>query len=120
MENPARGEVSVAINGKTYTMRPSYASIIKIERALRTRMVPLMNRFQAQDIGVEDVATCLAAFISGNPENGKPPTADEIGEAMVSSGFMAYMQPLAEVFSVIINAGPKETREPGEAGAAAT
>ena len=106
MENNERGEVDITLGGKSYVMRPAYSAIVKIEKALGTRMVPLMNRLQRQDIGVEDVAVCICAFIACNKDNRNPPSLDDVGEAVVREGFTSAVLPLSRIFKYIAEAGP--------------
>jgi hypothetical protein len=113
--NPARSEVIVTIGDKAYGMRPSYSAIVKIEKALNTRMVKLMERLQFGDVGVEDVATILTCFINANPDNSGKVTVEQIGDKIVEEGFVNFMQPVAEIFGFIIKAGPKNKAE-GDSG----
>jgi hypothetical protein len=109
--NPLRSEVIVTIGGKAYGMRPAYSAIVKIEKALNTRLIKLMERLQFGDIGVEDVATILACFINANPDNPGKVSVEQIGDKIIEEGFINFLQPLAEVFGFIIKAGPKNKSE---------
>jgi len=109
--NPLRSEVAVVIGGKSYAMRPSYSAIVKIEKALNTRLIKLMERLQFSDIGVEDVATIITCFINANPENPGKVTVEQIGDKIIEEGFINFLSPLAEVFGYIVKASPKNKSE---------
>ncbi|MEM6971928.1 MAG: gene transfer agent family protein [Pseudomonadota bacterium] len=67
--NPARGEVSLRIDGQVYRLRLTLGALAALEARLETGgLVALAERFESGRVGATEVAAVLAAGLSGAGE----------------------------------------------------
>lgn len=101
------GEVTITLGGKEHTLRPTFAALMRLESKVGCGVIPLMQRLAAQQVSVGDVAAILWAGILGSGEK-KPPSYEEIGEAVVRQGLLSFMAPAVDFLTGAVRAGPAD------------
>ena len=119
--NRERGEVPVLLNGRKFTLRPSYQALAEIEGETGTKIVPLAWRFQSRDFGIADQVAVLTA---GLKAAGEPASPETVGTLVVSTGMLDedlvksindfFMQALTGGREAKEKAGKKEKAAAGE------
>lgn len=101
------GEVTITLGGKERTLRPTFAALMRLESKVGCGVIPLMQRLASQQVSVGDVAAILWAGIHGSGDK-KPPTFDEVGEAVVRDGLLSFMKPAVDFLAGAVRAGPAD------------
>lgn len=118
MANPHRGEVEVTLDGKSWTLRPTFEALCEIEDSTGVGIAVMLRRFGEGSFGVRDVAAILAAGIAAT---GKPaPGIERIGEIVVEQGIASFVAPIGVFLAGAVGidpggkAGAKRTRRSAE------
>ena len=77
--------IDVTLGGKTYTLKPSFGALIRIERGLDAGLGALIMRFLRREYGAGDTARILYEGILAAEGNGAP-SYEEIGRLVVREG----------------------------------
>lgn len=77
--------IDVTLDGKTWSLKPTFDALMRIERARGVGLIALLYRFQLQQHGVTDVAQILYEGIRAEHGNDTP-KLEAIGEAVVREG----------------------------------
>lgn len=102
-----RGGVAVTIDGADYTMRLGFAAAIKLEKKVGP-LVKLAERMSRAEVSIEDVVHVLHAGIGGGL------TVDQIGDAVMSDGVLAFVKPATELVIVSLTGGRKHKPAEGD------
>jgi len=87
MANEQRGEVSIKLNDKEYTMRPTFEALCELENRLNTTIPQLIVDLQTGIVSIKAVATIIWAGIWGYNKE-EAPSIIEVGEMVVSDGMI--------------------------------
>lgn len=90
MANKQRGEVTIVLSGREYTLRPTFDALCQIEDMLHKTILEVVSDLQDQKISVRALAVIAHAGIRA-VEGDKAPTISQLGEAIVSEGLMRAM-----------------------------
>lgn len=102
MANKSAGEIDISIDGKDYTLRPSFAAILEFEEKAGITVFEAMRAAgEKQSVPMKSV---VAAFYAGikagwKPSQGKIPTFDEIGMAIRKDGIGDHMAPYMQLLA---------------------
>lgn len=89
--NPRRGDVNIALAGKTYYLRPTFQVIVQLEEAFDKGILDLARAYHAGTITrAGDFVTLLEAGLRGA---GHEPPAD-LAARMVETGIARFVEPL--------------------------
>ncbi len=111
-ENPNSGEVEVELDGRSFTMRPSFRALMEIEAATGTNIMTLVRRFAAKSFGIGDVAAIVTA---GLKAAGEPASRDKVGELVFKTGLLKVATPAGEFLWNSLGTG-REGAEPETPG----
>ena len=75
----------LTLDGKTWSLRPTFDALVRIEQSLGVGIVPLLYRYQSQQYGITDVTRILYEGIRAAHGNETPQFAD-LGEAVLRAG----------------------------------
>lgn len=115
MANAQRGEVSIALKGKEYTLRPSFAAIAAIERRTDSGIMLLAQKFLSVSFGLSDAVIVMeeCAKAAGTP------LPDDAGEIIRQQGLEGMALPLMQLVTAAIRGDtPAKDGEAGEGQAA--
>lgn len=87
--NPARGEASLTIGGRTILLRPSFAALVAAEAALGP-LFGLVERAAAGELKIGEVAELVWHCIAERAEGLR---VEEVGEALAELG-LARVAPI--------------------------
>ena len=101
--NAQRGEVEIALGGRRYVMRPSFAAIAEIETRTGQGVIGLARRLASGDIRVSDVAAIVTA---GLRAAGEPAKLEMVGEMVLEEGLASLAPSLGAFLSAAISGAP--------------
>lgn len=114
--NAQRGEVEITLAGQTYTLRPTFEAVARIESRLNCGIFGLANRWIGrQDIGLAEASVVIEECIRG--AGAKPPAT--VGHLIRKQGLTTFVVPLIKLVSNAISADEPQDPTPGEAPAVA-
>lgn len=97
MSNPLRGEASLVVAGRQWTLRPTFAALLAAEEELGP-LFALVERAGSGQLRLSEMAAlfwhCLAA-------DGKL-TREVVGQAVVEQGLAASARPLRTLLGAIL------------------
>jgi hypothetical protein len=111
--NQHRGEVSVTLRGKTYTMRPTFQALAEMERQTGIGTIDLANRFIQKRYGIFEMAAVITAGLKGA---GEPAVIEKVGNMVFEAGAVNLAAPCIEFLTNALTGGEKP--QPGEGAAA--
>ena len=111
-ENPKCGEVEIELDGRSFTMRPSFRALMEIEAATGTNIMTLVRRFAAKSFGIGDVAAIVTA---GLKAAGEPASRDKVGELVFKTGLLKVATPAGEFLWNALGTG-RDVAEPETPG----
>ena len=77
--------IDITLDGKTWSLKPTFDALMRIERARGAGVIALLYRFQLQQHGVTDVAQILYEGIRAEHGN-ETPKLEAIGESVIREG----------------------------------
>lgn len=90
MANQQRGEMSLEMGGKNYTLRPSFGALCEIEERLDTSIPTLIVAFEQGDIRIKRMATIIwAGMWAYDPKT--VPSIVAVGEMILEEGLMSII-----------------------------
>ena len=95
--NRHRGDVEIALAGRRFLLRPTFAAIAEIEERSGQGLIALARRLAAGDIRIVDVATIVTA---GLRAAGEPAKRETVGEMVLETG----LGPLAPAIGAFLRA----------------
>jgi len=104
MVNKVRGEVEVILDGKTYTMVPSFQAMCEIEAVTGLGIVALARRYQSLNFGISDAAAIVTAAIKAGGEDAE---VQKVGAMIAKSGLENFATPIAEFLQMALG-GPSK------------
>lgn len=110
--NKHRGEVSITLGGKEYTLRPSFEAIADIEERTGRGTVALTRLAASGDIGVGRAAIILHALMTAG---GHKVDLKDVGSMILEAGIVSVLPAIMVVLGNVLAGGT----EPGESAAAA-
>ncbi len=88
--NPARGEISLTIDGMARRLRLTLGTLAELEAALaEPSLVALAERFERGEVSARDLLALLAAGLRGA---GEPVTAEDLAAAEIEGGAVGAME----------------------------
>jgi len=129
MTKNARQEITFVLGGKSYTVRPDFAYINRLETAMGTpaRLLglkclntgsQLAMAGQAQEVTMVEMASIIWGAIGGTKD--APKTFNELGEILMDDGYGDYLQPFGNMLANCLNGhkdhsvdAPKDEVAPG-------
>ena len=118
--NPYRGEVAVTLDGQEYTLRPTFAAMVEIERGTGMGFPELTARMLTGKYTVEQLAAVLAAGLNAARDPKAPPyKLADVGELMFKTGISnpAMIESIGAFLGACANGGVSSDGAPGEAKA---
>jgi len=114
MANQQRGETTIKIGGKEFTMRPTFQALCDIEDRVGMGIPELIMRLSSGDVRLKYIIPVIHAGVTAfNIDSGitPSPSYEELGKLIIDSGFRdAFMasptdSPVAEFLLKGINGG---------------
>lgn len=96
--------ISLTLNDRLHTLRPTFAALMAIEKALDCRLLKLAARVSEGDVGTEDVLTILE---HGLMAGSGPVSRETLQQAMVQSGFLAMVETCSRFLETALQ-GPQK------------
>jgi len=93
MANRARGEVALALGGKTFVLRPSFGVVCEIEDAVGASLFEIGRKLERVDITARELVGVAHACLE---HCGYPFERAELGELIVRDGTRATLVALVE------------------------
>lgn len=105
MANKERGEVTINLDGKAWTMRPTYEALAEIEAATGRPIMELIGAVNALRFSVRDLAVIVAACLRAGGEDGVK--AARVGPMLVAAGITspAVLGPVVEMLTGTLTGG---------------
>ncbi len=110
--NPASGEIELDFGGKTVTLRPTFASLMLLDKKLGYGMVGMMRRIAQGEFGLGDVAGLVWAGMIGSKQNKPDLSFDEVGDIILRDGLDKYLAPVTLYAVNTLTAGRKVGSDP--------
>lgn len=116
MSNPVRGEVGVTLDGKEYTMRPSWETLLYIEQRIAPKtLIQLMTDYEERAISAEEAAIIVTAGIRAHAVATddkllKGVTEKRVGELIYEAGGVPEVMGSVLVFVMNLNGGSKKKK----------
>jgi hypothetical protein len=113
--------IDVTLGGKTWTLRPSFGALLRIEQALDAGVGALMLRIVNGKAGVTEITRILYEGIVA-AEGNRAPEYEEVGAAVVREGMEAVMPAALDLLTAAFRGFEKfaadktESSAPKEAG----
>lgn len=101
MANKAAGEITLTLDGREYTLRPSFAAVMEFEGKAGVSVFEAMRDVgEKQSMPLKSVAAAFHSCIKAGwpPGGGRPPTFDEVGMALRKDGVVSH----AEAYTTIL------------------
>ena len=112
MSNAERGEISITLNGKRWTLAPTFGAFCEIEDALGgITIMDLASRIAIERmISIKMIGVVLHAGIRA-AEGNEAPRLDQVGEWMIEAGLESVQQPVIDFLAVALKFYSKEQEE---------
>jgi len=81
----------ITLEGKTYTLRPSFAALLQLEQRTGTGLITLARKFADGSFTLAEAEAVLRAGIEGAGQSAPA----ELGLLLVQTGLAGVAQPLA-------------------------
>jgi len=101
--------VDFELNGKTYSVRPTFEAILRIERRLGRSILKIIGGGEdaALNLSLTDMTGVVFEALVSSGE--RKMTFNDVGNAiMQDGGFGRFMAPVAEYLVAALTAGPEE------------
>ena len=98
--NPERGEAAIAVAGRTFRLRPTFAALVAAEDELGP-LFALVERASAGQLRLSE----LAALFWHCLDDRQGLSRDELGEALAAAGLAAAARPLRAILVQILQGG---------------
>ena len=109
MANESRGEVEVRLDGKAYTMRPTFQALADIESRTGMSIGELLQRLTEGKFGVTHVTIVIHAGLRAFDE--RAPSFEEVGEMIVGQGLASVIGAAAGFLAgAIASLAPRKSR----------
>lgn len=100
--NAQRGEIALALAGRTIALCPSFAALVALEEASGTGLVTLARRFADGSFSLSDIEAVIAAGMKGA---GQTPPAD-LGDQILQTGIATLAPRLGEFLLAALGGVP--------------
>ncbi len=108
MANKERGEVTLALGGKKYTLRPEFGVIAQIEDELDTDMFQFGMKAEQFKFRVKELAQALKAILEAN---GYEVSEKRLAKAIAQAGMAAVVMPLVAYVHAYVFGGQPEKKD---------
>ncbi|WFL78838.1 gene transfer agent family protein [Altererythrobacter arenosus] len=98
--NPHRGEASIAITGRLFTLRPSFEALVAAEEEVG----PLFALVERASEGKLTLGEMGALAWHCLPREQRPDRS-EVGEALMAMGLVRATQPIRTILSQVLKGG---------------
>ena len=110
-------QIDVTLDGKTYSLRPGFDALVRIEQTLGFGLGELMQRYLQRHAGVTETARIIYEGIRAAEGNGAP-DYQVVGQGVVVEGFEKTAPAALELLTAAFN-GFQRYREGQQEDAAA-
>ncbi len=93
MANESRGEVEIALDSKTYTLRPEFQGLAEIESRTGQKLGVILRQWAEGDIGITELAIVVWCGMRAFDE--RSPSFEEVGQMIVVTGLAPVAGPAA-------------------------
>ena len=111
MANKFRAEVEIELCGEKITLHGTFSAMVEIETYAECNMYQLMLKLRNTEISVKEITAIIYGGMRGA---GKKPDWDDIGEKVVSNGYVSLILPLTTFvvtcLSGSLRSGPTEKK----------
>lgn len=95
--NPQRGEASIALGGKEFVLRPSFAALVAAEEELGS-LFAMVDRAAQGSLTVAEITGLLWHCMPAEDR----PNRDAVGEAVLAIGLVEAAKPLRTIFAQVL------------------
>lgn len=99
MVNAMRGEVAILLRNKSYTMRPTFEALGKIEHDTKLGIIALARQLHEGSISLHSMAVIITYCINAVE---KAVTLESVGEALVEQGISTAIKPVSELLAGVL------------------
>ena len=92
MANESRNEIEVVLDGKTWTMRPTFQRLREIEHKTGKSAAELMRAIGRGEASLDQFVIVLEYGLKDAGDN--PPGFDQIGECLLRDGTKGLLRPV--------------------------
>lgn len=100
--NPLRGEVALTLNGRAFTLRPSFAAIVAVEERLGS-VIALALKASKGELGLRETTALLWETLDQ-----RSLSEDELGHLILEEGLAAVAPTVSALLAAIL----KGSRQP--------
>jgi hypothetical protein len=108
--NKHRGEVEITLDGKSFTLRPTFQAMVEIEAVLGKGLLGLVRRISEMEFGYTEAQAVITAGLRAAGEKATP---EKVGEMVFRTGLAELAGPIGSFLTAALSGGA----EPGEGGA---
>ena len=98
--NPHRGEASIAIAGRLFTLRPSFAAVVAAEEELGS-LFALVERASEGKLTIAEMAALIWHCLPCDERASR----GAVGEAVARMGLVRATQPIRTILSQVLKGG---------------
>lgn len=91
MTNSLRGEVALCLGGKTYTLKPTFGVVCKIEDAVQTNLFQIGQRLEQVNISARELVVFAQACLV---HSGHDISLERLGEMILAEGVPTTIEAL--------------------------
>ena len=91
MANKLRGEVTLKLKGRNYTLRPTFEALCMLEEQSNTSVLLLMSKMEGCRIRVKDLSLLVWAGILGADPDSKL-TMNQVGQMILDEGLISVIE----------------------------
>lgn len=95
MANKLRGEVTLKLDGKNYTLRPTFGTLCELEDAYEAPILRIMEDMRGGKIRLSGLAKVIFSGVHGFDHETEI-TVEQIGELIVKDGLLKVMEQKGE------------------------
>ena len=105
--NPARGETSIVVDGRSRVLRPSFAALVAAEEELGP-LFALVDRASQGQLRLAEITALFWHCCEGHETIAR----EDMGRAVMGMGLAAASAPLRELLKQILQGRTSEGEEP--------
>lgn len=91
MANRHRGEVTIKLDGKNYTLRPTFEALCELEDRLDDSVIRILASMQGGRIRLNALTHIIWAGMWGYDKD-KAPSIEEVGQLVMDTGLLAILE----------------------------
>lgn len=102
MENPKRGEMTIALGEKTYQARVTMDVVMRIERSLGKGIIKIASSLSEADISTEQIVNIITPVVRAGGNDIKDV---DIKKDLWDAGLAEGIRVCSEIIALVLNAG---------------